>query len=140
MQSLKERNTVMKKLCLILLLSAVASAWAGNPPTPTLSQTAPARETVKTNTVPQTDQKSTAQIESHARETPLHYVEKPAPNETVHGRIAVDGILVQLDKTDNPLQLINPAAPARYGTAEENILRNPASGKVSGLKVLELRF
>jgi hypothetical protein len=130
----------MKKLGLILLLSAVASAWAGDPPTPTLLKTAPARETAQTNTVPQIDQKSTTQIESRARETPLHYVEKPAPNETVHGRIAVDGILVQLDKTDNPLQLINPAAPARYGSAEENILRNPASGKVSGLKFLEVRF
>ena len=130
----------MKKLCLILFLSTVASAWAGDPPTPTLSQTAHTRETGQTNTVRQTDQKSSTQIESYARETPLHSVEKPAPNETVHGRIAVDGILVQLDKTDNPLQLINPAAPERYGSAEENVVRNPASGRVAGLKFLEMRF
>jgi hypothetical protein len=67
-------------------------------------------------------------------------VEEPAPNEIVHGRMEVDGVFVQLAKTDHPLQLINPAAPERYGSAEENILRNPASGKVSGLKFLEVRF
>jgi hypothetical protein len=130
----------MKKLCLILFLSTVASAWAGDPQTRTLSQTSnnkpsPARESVQTNDVPQ----SATQIELLARETPLQ-VAGPAPNEIVHGRTEVDGILVQAVKTDNPLQLINPAAPERYGSAEENILRNPASGRVSGLKFLEIRF
>jgi hypothetical protein len=142
MQSLEERNTVMKKLCLIMLLGTVASAWAGDPSAPTATQIVKppsAGNTGRADAAPDKDQKSTTQIESHARETPLR-VEKPAPNETVHGRIEVDGIFVQLDKMDNPLQLINPAAPERYGSAEENVLRNPASGKVSGLKFLELRF
>ncbi len=100
----------MKKLCLLLLLSLAASAWAENPPSP-----------------------------AHSQIDTLH-VEKPAPNETAHGHVKVDGILVQLAKTDNPLQLINPAAPERYGSAEDNVVRDPASGKVSGLKFLELRF
>jgi hypothetical protein len=58
----------------------------------------------------------------------------------MHGRLEVNGVFVQLAKTDNPLQLINPAAPEPYGSAEENILRDPVSGKVSGLKLFELRF
>ena len=131
----------MKKLCLLLLLSLAESARAENPPSPAPSQMdkpAPARETVQAHTVPQQDQKSTTQIESR-RETPIH-VEKPAPNETAHGHLKVDGILVQLVKTDNPLQLLNPAAPERYGSAEDNVVRDSASGKVSGLKFLELRF
>ena len=132
----------MKKLCLLLLLSLAASARAENPPSPDHSQIdkpTPARETVQAHAAPQQDQKSPTQIESRRRETPLH-VEKPAPNETAHGRLKVDGILVQLVKTDNPLQLVNPAASERYGSAENNVVRDPASGKVSGLKFLELRF
>jgi hypothetical protein len=142
MQSLMERNAVMKKLSLLLLFSLAASVRGDNPPSPAHSQInkpAPAPETVQAHAAPQQDQKSTTQIEVHARETPLH-VGKPAPNETAHGHVKVDGILVQLVKTDNPLQLINPAAPERYGSAEDNVVRDPASGKVSGLKFLELRF
>ena len=132
----------MKKLCLLLLLSLAAAARAEDPAPHAPTQTdkpAPARETVQTHTAPQQDQKSPTQTESRARKTPLH-VEKPAPNETAHGHLKMDGILVQLVKTDNPLQLINPAAPERYGSAEDNVVRDPASGKVSGLKFLELRF
>ena len=142
MQSLLERNAVMKKLCLLLLLSLAASARAEDPPSPAptqINKPAAARQIVQAHAPPQQDQKSTAQIESRERETPLH-IETPAPNETAHGHLKVDGILVQLVKTDNPLQLINPAAPERYGSAEDNVVRDSASGKVSGLKFLELRF
>ena len=132
----------MEKLCLLLLLSLAASAWAENPPSPAHSQIdkpAPVRESAQAHAAPQQDQKSTAQIESRARKTPLH-VEKPAPNETAHGHLKMDGILVELIKADNPLQLINPAAPERYGSAEDSVVRGLTSSKVSGLKFLELRF
>ena len=132
----------MKKVCLLLLLSLAASARAENPPSPVhlqIDKPTPARETVQAHVAPLQNQKSTTQTEVHARETPLH-VGKPAPNETAHGRPKVDGILVQLVNTDNPLQLINPAAPERYGSAEDNVVRDPTSGKVSGLKFLKLRF
>src|SRR2546425_82286 len=144
MQSLLEleRNAVMRKLCLLLLLSLAASAQAENSPSPAASQTnkpAPAQETVQAHAARQQDQKPPTQIESRPRGTPLN-IETPAPNETAHGHLKVDGILVQLVKTDNPLQLLNPAAPERYGSAEDNVVRDPASSKVSGLKFLELRF
>jgi hypothetical protein len=130
----------MKKVCLLLLLSLAASARGEDsalhaPP----QEDKPAPATVQATAAPQQDRKSPTQIESRRREIPLH-VGKPAPNETAHGHLKVDGILVQLVKTDNPLQLINPAAPERYGSAEDNVVRDPASGKVSGLKFLELRF
>jgi len=98
-----------------------------------------ARDTVEAHAAPQHDRKSITQVESRRRKTPLH-VEKPAPNETAHGHVKVDGILVQLVTTDNPLQFINPAAPERYSSAEDNFVRDSASGKISGLKFLELRF
>ena len=132
----------MKKLCLIPLLITVASAWAQDLPRATLSQTnkaVPVPEITKTNSVPQQEQKSPTQMEVNAREMPLQ-VKGRAPNEIDHGRMQMDGSLVQLAKTDHPLQLINPAAPVQYGSAEENLARDPVSGEASGVKLFELHF
>jgi hypothetical protein len=43
-------------------------------------------------------------------------------NEIASGRATYSGIAVQLLKTDNPLQLINPLAPPEYGSAEDNVI------------------
>jgi hypothetical protein len=132
----------MKKFYLVLLLSMAASAWAGDPPTPIPSQTntpAPAQESVPAQTSPKNDEKSTTQIELFAREMPLT-MERHVQNEITLRGIDLDGSLVQLATTDNPLQLINPAAPDRYGSMEDNLVRDSTSGRASGLKFLELRF
>jgi hypothetical protein len=62
------------------------------------------------------------------------------PNEIVRGKVVYSGVAVQLVKTSNPLQLINPAAPPQYGSAEDNVLRDPTTGRAAGLKFLSLRF
>jgi len=62
------------------------------------------------------------------------------PNEIPFGRGTAGGIFIQLLKTDNPLQLINPAAPECYGSANDNIVQDITSRKPSGLKILEFRF
>ena len=62
------------------------------------------------------------------------------PNEILKKNVAYSGIAVQAVKTRHPLQLVNPAAPARYGSAEDNTLRDPITGRASGLKILSLRF
>jgi hypothetical protein len=108
-------------------------------PAPTqIDKPTPAQENVEAHAALQQDQKLTTQIELRAQET--LYVERPAPNEKSLGRFKLDGILVQLFKTDHLFQLINPAAPERYGSAEDNVVRDLTSSKVSGLKFLELRF
>ena len=98
----------------------------------------PSRETVEAHAALQQDQKLATQIELRAQET--LYVERPTPNEKSLGHFKLDGILVQLLQTDYPLQLINPAAPERYGSAEDSVVRDLSSSKASGLKFLELRF
>jgi len=52
------------------------------------------------------------------------------PNQIRHGNVTYDGILVQILKSDNTLQLINPAAPARYGSGRDNLIedRSPELG------------
>jgi hypothetical protein len=62
------------------------------------------------------------------------------PNEVVKGRVTYSGIAVQVLKGANLLQLINPAAPPEYGSPEDNVFRDPISGKVSGWKLFSIRF
>jgi len=62
------------------------------------------------------------------------------PNEIVKGNITYSGIAVQAIKTSNPLQLFNPAAPARYGSAEDNVLRDVMTHRATGLKIFAIRF
>jgi len=72
-------------------------------------------------------------------ETPPTLSERK-PNEIKAGKLSYSGAAVEVMRTDNPLELINPAAPANYGFAEANIVREPASGKVSGLKIFSIEF
>ena len=62
------------------------------------------------------------------------------PNEIVRGGVTWGGIAVAWFKTDNLLQLVSPFAPAKYGSGEDNILRDPGSGRVNGWKLFSIRF
>jgi len=54
--------------------------------------------------------------------------------------LEVDGVLPRLRRADHPLHLINPLAPAEYGTGFENLNLNPRTHQVEGLSFLTLRF
>jgi len=70
----------------------------------------------------------------------LFIAQPEKPNEVRRNGVSYSGILVQLAKTDRPLELINPAAPPEYGSSEDNTVRDPIDGKVSGLKLFSIRF
>jgi hypothetical protein len=53
--------------------------------------------------------------------------------------IEYSGILVQAAQS-NPLQLINPFAPAKYGNGEANVVRHFLTGEVEGLKLWRISF
>jgi hypothetical protein len=53
--------------------------------------------------------------------------------------VEYSGILVQALRS-NPLQLINPFAPAKYGDGEANILRHLRTREVEGLKLWQISF
>lgn len=40
----------------------------------------------------------------------------------------------------NPLQMFNPKAPARYGTAAQAVAIDPDTGKLNGIKLFEFVF
>jgi hypothetical protein len=51
-----------------------------------------------------------------------------------------EGLLPQIKRADNPLQLINPFAPARYGNAFDNVAVNPVTGRAEGIKIFAVKF
>jgi len=74
-----------------------------------------------------------------ALETPPVLTE-PKPNQITVGDISYEGIAVEITRVDNPFQLINPGAGPEYGNAEDNLVRDPITGRSSGLKLFSLQF
>lgn len=87
----------------------------------------------------QTSEWLEAQTARHVRETPLT-LDENKPNTIRAGRVSYSGIVVEAIKVENPLELLNPAAPAEYGAAEENFIRNPAERRMTGLKIFSIEF
>jgi len=54
---------------------------------------------------------------------------------------AVSGVIPRAFRGGNPLQMLNPLAPAKYGTANENVSLDPdVPGKVNGIQFLSISF
>jgi hypothetical protein len=57
----------------------------------------------------------------------------PAPPRVVPGPPTEGAVQIAI-RTGNPIQLLNPAAPARYGTAHEHVTHDPNDpGKPKGI-------
>src|SRR6478672_9447180 len=53
----------------------------------------------------------------------------------------VTGVIARAIRSGNPLQMLNPFAPAKYGTAEENAVLDPdVPGRGDGIKLLSVSF
>jgi hypothetical protein len=66
-----------------------------------------------------------------------HEARRPA---TLSGR-DVSGVIPRAIRGGNPLQMLNPLAPAKYGTAEENVSLDPdVPGKGNGIKFFSISF
>jgi hypothetical protein len=52
----------------------------------------------------------------------------------------VQGVLPRAFRGGNPLQMLNPAAPAKYGTAAQSVVFDPDTGKWRGIKLFEIVF
>jgi hypothetical protein len=89
---------------------------------------------------PRIDENLRTDISRRVKEGQALYQPAAKPNEIKSKNVTYSGIAVQVVKTDRPLHLINPAAPAQYGSAEDNVARDPITGKVSGLKLFAISF
>jgi hypothetical protein len=63
--------------------------------------------------------------------------QRPAPITTRE----VGGVIPRAVRGGNPLQMLNPRAPARYGTAEQSVTFHPdVPGKWNGIKLFAITF
>jgi hypothetical protein len=111
----------MKSLLTVLALFAVLGTYA---------QTTPGEDSMES----QIRQRLTTRPDQS-----LLTLQQEKPNEVRRGRVTYSGILVELAKTDHPWQLINPAAPAEYGSSQDNVVRDPNTGR-EGLKLFSIQF
>ena len=98
-----------------------------------------ARGQTTNNPAPPRDEALKTKIATQAEETPPE-PRQAKPNEIQGKNVTYSGIAVAAIKTDRVLQLFNPAAPSRYGSAEANVVREPGTRKVSGLKIFSIEF
>jgi hypothetical protein len=81
-----------------------------------------------------------SQLNTRLAKASLLSLREVKPNEIVKDKVTYSGILVEAVETDNLLQLFNPFAPAKYGSAQDNTIEDPASGKARGWKFFSIRF
>jgi hypothetical protein len=85
-------------------------------------------------------------IAAHAAPQPLtapirpRQARKPAPPPPIY-RENVQGVVPRAVRGGNPLQMLNPKAPAKYGTWVESTSFDPnVPGKWKGIKLFEFIF
>lgn len=66
-------------------------------------------------------------------------IRRPAPPPSVFNE-DVQGVIPRYVRGGNPLQMFNPNAPAKYGTAAESVILDPDTEKWKGIKLLEIDF
>jgi hypothetical protein len=93
------------------------------------------------NAEPTQDESLEAAAMRRAKDTPP-ILEEIKPNEITVGSVSYSGVAVEIANLfdDNLFQLINPAAPARYGNGEDNLVRDPITDRPSGLKLFSIAF
>jgi hypothetical protein len=78
-------------------------------------------------------------LRSSTNGLPQVELKEPKANELIVGRQTYSGIMVQVIKAKNPLQLLNPVAPAEYGSAWDNLEQFTISGS-GALKLFSFSF
>jgi hypothetical protein len=77
----------------------------------------------------------TASLVEHRHNT--HEARRPA---TFSARDA-SGVIPRAIRGGNPMQMLNPFVPAKYGTADESVSLNPdVPGNVNGIKFFSISF
>jgi hypothetical protein len=73
---------------------------------------------------------------------PVVVLPKPRPTPAPPVILApTEGVVQVAIRTGNPIQLLNPAAPARYGNAHEHVTHDPADpGKPKGIALFAWTF
>ena len=84
-----------------------------------------------------TRQNSSSHSATFAHRHPAVQIREPA----VALKPEVTGVIPRAARGGNPLQMLNPFAPAKYGSAEENSVADPnLPGRGDGIKLLSISW
>jgi len=122
----------MRNSLFLLLCGAAAAAVRGADPVVTIKmQEPPPAKTAPDKAPPPPAQTKAVEI----------YRTEPVMGVRTRklGHLQYSGPVVQCFQ-GNPLQLLNPFAPLRYGTEEGSPARKPAKGEIAGVKVVAVGF
>ena len=71
------------------------------------------------------------------KQKPVRATSTPPP---ITQREKIDGAIPRGVRGGNPLQMLNPQAPAKYGTSLQNVVYDPVTGRFIGVKFFEIFF
>jgi hypothetical protein len=114
----------MKKRFLIILLSGLTTAAFAQAPSGQGELTTTTGAGTKTN--------ATGQIQTE--------LAKPRPPQAAP-LVPTEGVIQTAVRTGQPIQLINPAAPARFGSGQQHASHDPKNpGKPKGIVLFSITF
>jgi hypothetical protein len=89
--------------------------------------------------IPVSAQTPTASGNFTAPTGPTQQRHRPAP--PISQKATVDGVVPRAIRGGNPLQMLNPRAPRKYGTSQEAVTYDQDDpAKWRGIKFFEIRF
>ncbi len=84
---------------------------------------------------------ASASAQSYSTTAPRRQVQQQRQRPPRFFHREVTGVVPRAVRGGNPLQMLNPRAPARYGTARESVMVDPADpGKWKGIKLFTFLF
>jgi len=71
---------------------------------------------------------------------PIASDDRQEPTITPEPKKAIDGVIAKAARAGNPLQMINPRAPKRYGSGADVVSRDPAKPRANPEGIILLGF
>ena len=65
---------------------------------------------------------------------------RPSPSPPPLRKENTEGVLPRAARGGNPLQMLNPKAPAVYGKSEDSVVLDGETGKWKGIKLFTILF
>jgi len=124
----------MKTILIVVLGLSAVSGWAQTDPT---KPKPAATNAVELATPPVTEGSVSLKAVQSLKQTPPVPLK---PNEIKTEKGVYSGVFPQVSKTDNPLQLVNPAAPKEYGDAKDNTVYDDRTGQAQGIKIFSFSW
>jgi hypothetical protein len=78
---------------------------------------------------------------SHTASFEARHYARPSHQPATVSQPGVSGVIPRAIRGGNPLQMLNPFAPTKYGTADENVSFDPdVPGKTDGINFFSVSF